>query len=252
VYRPKVAFEQELVWPRFHREIDGHEAFLQLDVGYGLTRRTTLLASIPLVADRSSTVAHVGIPQADYGTTGFGDFLVGARQGIVGGLVGGLSVKLPVARYHVRGDVGGSILDPTLQPGSGSWDFLASLQYGGRLRSWAADWSLVGSYQLNTENDLGYRFGDLALVALSASRTLKGPLAGSFQVKFVHEARHEFQGQNLPSTGSHFLYLAPGIRMRLPERSAVYALVQFLPYRYVNETQLAPRVAFLGGVQKTF
>jgi len=56
----------------------------------------------------------------------------------------------------------------------------------------------------------------------------------------------------VPSTGSQFLYLSPGLSMRLPDRSALYGLVQFLPYRYVNETQLAPHVALLGGIQKTF
>ncbi len=252
VYRPKVAFEQGIMWPRFHEEIDGHQAFLQADLAYGLTTRTTLLASVPLLADHSSTVAHPGIPADEYGTTGFGDVLFGFRQAIPAGFVGGVSVKLPNAGYRRGEDFDGSILDPTLQPGSGAWAYVGSLQRGGRISRAVVDWSIAGSYQLNAENDLGYRFGNIGLLAGSASTPVWGPLSASLQVKFVQEARHHYRGEDVPSTGSRFLYLSPGLRLRLPDRSALYGLVQFLPYRYVNETQRAPHVAFLGGVQKAF
>jgi hypothetical protein len=252
IRRPKVALEQGALWPGFHREIGGRDAFLQLDLAYGLAAGTTVLASVPLIADRSYTVAHVGIPEQRYGTRGPGDALLGVRQTLVKGLVGGLSVKLPTARYRTVGDVGGTILDPTLQPGSGSWDVAGSLQHGGRIARWAVDWSIAGSHQVNTENSLGYRFGNLTLAALSGSRRVAGPLGVSLQMKFVHEARHEFRGERVPSSGSRFLYVAPGFRLGLPDRAALYGLVQLLPYRHVNETQLAPRSSLLLGIQKTF
>ncbi len=251
VDRPKVALETGRIWPAFHRELGGHDSFLQLDLAYGLASRTTLLASVPVLADRSYSIAHAGIQQ-DYGTRGFGDALFGVRQAIVGGLVGGLSVKLPSARHRIGGDFDGTILDPTLQPGSGSWDFVSGLQYAGHVAPWLVDWSLTGSYQVNTGNDLGYRFGDLTVVAASASRTLKGPLAASLQLKFVHEGRHTFLDERVPSTGSRIGYLTPGLRLRLPDQASLYGLLQLVPYRYVNETQLAPRAAFLVGVSKTF
>ena len=48
------------------------------------------------------------------------------------------------------------------------------------------------------------------------------------------------------------LYVTPGLRLRLPDQTSLYGLVQLPPYRYVNETQLAVRAAFLVGVSKTF
>jgi len=90
------------------------------------------------------------------------------------------------------------------------------------------------------------------VVAASASRTLKGPLAASLQLKFVHEGRHTFLDERVPSTGSRIGYLTPGLRLRLPDQASLYGLLQLVPYRYVNETQLAPRAAFLVGVSKTF
>jgi hypothetical protein len=251
IYRPKVELELGLVYPAFHREIGGHESFLQLDLAYGLGTGTTLLASAPLFSERSYLIAHGGLAQ-EYGTRGFGDVLVGVRQSLgLRGLVGGFSVKLPTARYRFGGDFDGTILDPTLQPGSGSWDFVSSLQYGGRA-PFRIEWSLAGSYQVNTRNDLGYRFGNLGLLAATAHRPVAGPLEASFQLKFVDEARHQFLGEGVPSTGSRIFYLTPGLSLRLPDRTSFYGRFQIPSHRSVNETQLAPSAAFLVGVSKTF
>ena len=251
VIRPKVFLELGEILPGVHREIAGRESFLQVDFGYGVTSHTTLLASVPLLADRSFTIAHFGT-QADYNTQSVGDILVGAKQGLWRSLVGGLALKLPSGDSQRTGDYNGSILDPTLQPGSGSWDVVSSLQCSGRITDWRLDWTLVGSYQINTTNTLGYRFGNLGLVAAGAQRNLIGPLSGSLQVKFVEEARSVFLGQGVPSTGSRTGYLNPGLSVRLPTQTAIYGVVQFVPFRYVNEEQLAPRIAFLFGVSKTF
>src|SRR6059036_575494 len=48
VYVPKVAFTYGSIWPAFHREIEASESFLQMDLGYGLTPRLSLEASLPL------------------------------------------------------------------------------------------------------------------------------------------------------------------------------------------------------------
>lgn len=251
IYRPKVELELGRLIPAFHRELGGHESFLQLDLAYGLGAGTTLLLSAPVFSERSYLIAHGNIAQ-EYGTRGVGDLLVGVRQSLgLRGLVGGFSAKLPTGRHRLGGDVGETILDPTLQPGSGSWDFVTSLQYSGNA-PWRIGWSLAGSYQVNTRNDLGYRFGNLGLLAATAHRPVAGPLDASFQVKFVDEARHQFLGAGVPSTGSRILYLTPGLSLRLPDRTAFYGVFQIPARRSVNETQLAPSAAFLVGVSKTF
>ena len=50
VYVPKVAFTYGSIWPAFHREIEASESFVQMDLGYGLTSRLSLEASLPLHA----------------------------------------------------------------------------------------------------------------------------------------------------------------------------------------------------------
>jgi hypothetical protein len=250
VYRPKVSFENGTLWPAFHQETFGHESFLQVDAAYGLTKSTTLLASLPLLSDRSYAIAHVGI-QDEYGTNGMGDALVGVRQGLGrSGLVAGFAFKVPTGQHDLGGDFDGGILDPSLQPGTGSFDFVPSLLYSGRAFA-RTNWAATASYQITTSNDLGYRFGNLIVAAVSAGRPVVGGLFASLQVKLVYQGRSDFRGLPVPSTGGRFLFAAPGLRLRLPGKVFAYGVVQLLLDRYVNDMQLAPRGALLLGFSKT-
>jgi hypothetical protein len=251
VLRPKVDFARQRIIPGYHGERGGHEQFVQLDVSYGLTSRVTLLASAPLVAHRSYEVVHSQFEHI-YDTTSFGDVVVGARYALDRGsrVVAGLSAKLPTGRSALVSPFDGDIHDPMLQPGSGSADVVASLQTSRRALS--VDWAVSGSYQANTTNDLGYRFGNDTIATLSASRTLAAGLAASLQVKAFHKGRSVFVDEKVPSTGGRIVYLTPGLRWSSRGSTSLYAVVQVPAHRYVNEAQLAPRVGFLVGVARTF
>jgi hypothetical protein len=248
VLRPKLFLETGGILPDFHEERGGHEAYLQLDVGYGLTRRTSLQASIPLSTRRSYQISHVGFSQ-EYRTTGVGDMVLGVRQGL-GPFVAGFALKLPTGDYRRRPDFDGSVLDPMLQPGSGSVDVVGSLQRGFDLAG--LRWTAAATFQRNGVNDFSYRFGNEAIGAVSAGRTLVSRLSGSIQVKLYDQGRSVFRGREVVSTGATFVYLIPGVRWSFPAGASAYAYYQTLPYRRVNDAQVAPRDGFLVGVSKTF
>src|SRR5689334_16108266 len=58
VVRTKIDFEDGVLIPGYHRETGGYEAFLQLDGGYGLTDRLSLVTTIPLIVHRSFDHIH--------------------------------------------------------------------------------------------------------------------------------------------------------------------------------------------------
>jgi hypothetical protein len=250
VLRPKVDFERERIIPGYHGERGGHENFLQLDAAYGIARRLTLLASAPLLVHRSYDVVH-GQFEHQYETTGFGDMVVGARWAVdpAARVVAGLAVKLPTGDSRVVSPFDGGIHDPMMQPGTGSSDLAASVQAGKRALS--LDWAFSGSYQANTTNTLGYRYGNDLIGSLSASRTIAGGLSGSVQVKGFFKDRSTYRDEEVPSTGGTIVYLTPGLRWSAASTS-VYAFVQFPAYRYVNDQQLAPSIGVLVGVARTF
>jgi len=251
VYVPKVAFTYGSIWPAFHRQIKASESFVQLDLGYGLTSRLSLQASMPLNARREHTIAHFGITQR-YTTQGIGDALLGARFSLRPRLVAGFAVQLPTGRHRLDGDFDGSILDPSLQPGSGAVGFVGTLQQAGRIAPLDLGWSVAASYQANTRSDLDYRFGNAAILTLNLNRPVAGRLSASLQGKLFHQTRSVYLPHDVPSTGMTFFYLTPALHVDVPRGVSVYGYLQLPAYRYVNDMQLAPRAAFLTGFSKTF
>jgi hypothetical protein len=258
VLRPKVDFEDRRLVPGFHDELGGTDNFLQLDLAYGLGARSSIFVSMPILAARDFDIGHPPVLRETFSTTGNGDALLGLRyslhHGATDSLVGGLSVELPSGKHTLvspanRADSG--ILDPMLQPGTGSVDLGATLQYGRRLGG-AWDSTLAASFQYYTTNDLDYRWGQDTIVSASVSRPLFGAVSGSLQVKLAHKARARFLDQDVPGTGGRFVYLTPGLSVRAPGQLSVYGYLVTPVYRYVNEAQLGPRAGFVFGLSRSF
>ena len=259
VTRPKIDFENELVRPGFHQDLGGHSRFLQVDAAYGLTGRTTLLASAPVITRRSYEVGHPPGLTEIYDTWGLGDTLVAARHSLVAGpelsvVVGG-GLELPTGEYRLVTpealfDVG--VLDPMLQPGSGSWDLVANAQVARRMNDEGTDLTAAFSYQANTTNDLDYSYGDDAIASLAVAHPFGSHVRGSMQLKWTHRGRSTYRGEGVDSTGGTIVYAIPGLVASVPGRLSVYMFLPVPVYRYVNETQVAPRLSFVAGVARTF
>jgi hypothetical protein len=190
-----------------------------------------------------------------YDTWGFGDVVAGARQAIplpfAGSAVASLALKLPTGKSDLIDDFDGQPLDPMLQPGTGSLDVLFGGHYSRKITSPRLDVSVSGSYQANTTNGRGYRFGNEAIASLGLARPLGGSLVLSAQAKWMREGRDAFRGLEVPSTGATFAYVIGGLRLfRGP--FSYYAIAHAPFYRNVNETQLGPRAGVLAGLSRTF
>jgi hypothetical protein len=259
VNRPKVDFENQIVRPGFHQDLGGTSRFLQLDVGYGLTGRTTALASAPILTHRDYDIGHPPALTENYETWGLGDTLVGVRHSFIAGgslsVVGGIGVELPTGDYRLVSpealfDIG--VLDPMLQPGRGSFDALLSVQCAKRLGVRDLDLTAAFSYQANTTNDLDYRYGNDAIASLSLAGPLASWLRASLQVKYANRGRSDYRGEGVESTGGKIVYAIPGLSVPLPSRLSVYLFVPVPVYRYVNETQVAPRISLVAGLSRMF
>jgi hypothetical protein len=256
VVRPKVDFENGGLRPGYHRETGGREAFLQLDGTYGLSARLTLVATVPVINHRSYDHLHpagsstAGFAAVPFTSEGFGDIWAGARYALTSHVVAGASIKAPTGSYREHGGFDGTIDDPMLQPGTGSWDVLASLL--GQARVAGVDGSLSGSYMRAGNNGLDYRFGDEAIVAMGAARHATHNLVASVQLKAHRRGRSEYQSSGVPSTGETSAHIVPGLRLDNADHTSVYVFVQVPLYRRVNEQQLATRASVLIGVAKAF
>lgn len=254
VSRPRVDYDRGRLLANYHRDLDSSHSGIQIEAAFGIGLRTTLYASAPVLTLRSHQVGH-GNVVTPYETWGVGDAVFGARQAIglpfAGTALASLALKLPTAKTGLIDDFDQRPLDPMLQPGSGSLDVLFSGQYSRLLSSPRLDVSLSVSYQANTTNERGYRFGNEAIASLGLSRPLGRSFAVSATAKWMREGRDGFLGQAVSSTGMTVFYLNGGLRL-FQGPMVYYAVAQLPVHRYVNETQLAPKTAVLLGVSRGF
>ncbi|HZN55001.1 MAG TPA: hypothetical protein VFB67_06725 [Candidatus Polarisedimenticolaceae bacterium] len=257
---PAIDFESREIEPDHHREIRTQNTQLQVDLAYGLTSRVSLVGSLPLYVERDHEHFHeVGTPEEEFsnadGTSGFGDVRVGARYAfLVGGrdlLIGTAAVKAPTGAYKLL-DHEGAINEPTIQPGTGSWDGIVALNYVHHPFPSPFEWFVSGSGRFNRRNPLDYRVGDEALVS-GGFNWAKGPRwVFGLQVNARHAGRDDYLGEGVPSTGSDSIALTPGVRLHTNEGAEIYGYLQLPVYQDVNESQLAPRAGFVIGISKSF
>jgi hypothetical protein len=257
---PKVDFEEGVLLPDHHREERTQVTSFQLDLAYAATGRLTLLAGLPLLIDKDHEhFDDAGEPEEHFvgtdGTRGFGDLTVGIRAGLLVKpkdlLTGDLSLELPTGAYRLH-DSEGDINEPTIQPGSGSYDILAALQYSHHPFPSPFEWFVSSSYRLNRENDLRYKIGDEALVSAGVDHGSGGKLQWSVQINARRAARDQFFGDDVPSTGSTYVNLTPGLGITSAGGTRLYGYVQVPVYQNVNEAQLAPVFSLILGVSKAF
>jgi hypothetical protein len=252
VVRPKVFIEEQRLVEGYHQDEDASENFFQLDFAWGAFSRATVFASLPVFGQRYSVVGHGGVETA-YNVKGLGDLVVGGRYALIAGpqrsLVASLGVKVPTGQNDVIDPYDQTILDPTMQPGTGAGDLITAL-------SWSAtagpmQWTLSGSYQWNTTNGDNYKFGNEGIAAVTAGRAF-GRFSPSLQLKLWNRPRSVFVDEDVPSTGGTIVYLNGGLRHTSADGLGFYGFLLVPVYRYVNDPQLAPRYSFLVGLSKTF
>ncbi len=257
---PKIDFENEVIEPDHHREISTRNTMLLLDLAYGINSRVSVFGVLPLVVDKNHEhFDDVGTPDEHFtntdGTRGFGDVALGARYALLVKandlLMGSVSAKIPTGAYKLL-DSGGAVNEPTIQPGTGSYDGLLTLYYVRHQFPKPVEWFVSGSERINGRNSLEYRVGNETVASFGVSYAASQRWVFSGQLNGRHAGRDDYRGEGVPSTGSDSLSLAPGIRFRTGDRLELYGYLQLPVYQNVNEAQLAPRAGFIAGFSKSF
>jgi hypothetical protein len=257
---PKINFEERIIEPGHHREISTRNSLLQLDLAYGITSRLGVFGVLPLLVEKDHEhVDGVGTPDEHFtngdGTRGFGDVALGVRYALLVKaddlLMGSVSAKLPTGASKLR-DGEGAINEPTIEPGSGSYDGVVSLYYAHHGFPSPVEWFVSGSGRINGRNALDYRVGREEVVSGGVSYAPRQRWVVSLQANARHAGRDDYRGLAVPSTGSRALTVSPGVRFRSGDRFELYGYVQVPVYQKVNESQLAPRAGFVVGVSRSF
>ena len=260
VLTPKIDFEGGTIEPDHHREISTRNLLVRLELAYGVGSRWTLAAALPIVNQRDHEhFDHVGEPEEFFtrqdGASGFGDVRLGVRHAFLqrpkNRLSGTVFLKAPTGDWRLRDSEGG-INEPTIQPGSGSWDWIASADYG---HDWVAGrhgFFVTLLRRVNAGNDLDYEFGDETQAGFGVQARAGDRVVWMGQINLRRTDRDRFRGETVPATGSTLVNLTPGVRLESPRGGAVTLHVAVPIYQDVNEAQLAPGVGVMLGFTHTF
>ncbi len=141
-------------------------------------------------------------------------------------------VKIPTGATDKLDDTG-EFLDAHIQPGTGSWNFLAGLTFNYVKNRFGLTSSLL--YSINTTGESGdddYRFGNW----LNAEVTAKYPIVSGKRNLFLSlglngefRGKEEINNVTLSNTGGEVLYLAPGLQFMFSRRFVLEASV-FYPF----------------------
>jgi len=262
---PRVDFENRVIILDHHREHRTINMLSQLDLSYGITPNLTLAIAVPFAnrrlhehdddVDLAAAPPQPGVFVNTDGTDGFGDVAITARYALHAGsrhlLVAGAGIKFPTGEYQLK-DTEGRINEPTLMPGTGSWDGLFSLNGSYQLVPHVVDGFASLSYRLATENDLDYERGDTTVFTAGLSAIATEAITVSAQVNTVFQGRDQFMGQDVPSTGSTSVFITPGVRLNIADTTSLYSHLQLPVFEDVNEVNLVPEYALQMGVTHTF
>jgi hypothetical protein len=257
---PQIDFETETIEPDHHEEIGTRNTMVLLNLAYGITSRVSVFGALPLLVGKAHDhFDDVGTPDEhftnDDGTSGFGDVVLGARYALLVKandlLMGSLAVKVPTGPYKLL-DSEGAIGEPTLQPGTGSYDGLITLYYVRHEFPSKFEWFVSASERINGRNSLEYSIGDETVFTGGVGYAAGERWVFSLQLNARHAGRDDYRGQGVPSTGSDSISLSPGIRFGSANGLQLYGYFQVPIYQDVNEAQLAPRTGLVVGFSKRF
>lgn len=257
---PKVNFEDGEIEPDHHREISTYNYLVSASISIGVSQRVSVGVDLPLYLDREHEhFDEVGTPEETFtnqdGTTGFGDIRLSGRWAALSGTkdlvtLGG-GIKVPTGPYRLL-DSEGSINEPTIQPGTGSWDPFLTFYYDHQWVPARWEYFLSGSYTLRTENPLDYDFGNLTLVNAGVRFSPNTRCVLSVQLNGQASPHDFFDGHLVASTGSRLISLTPGIMLYGGSGLGFYFHAAIPVYQDVNEAQLAPRTALIAGLSLSF
>jgi len=232
----------------------------ELSAFYGFTERFLVLLNVPLRKTRGDgelVQGPGGQPESEHstgGATGLGDVSVLGRYTVYTRhtldsttlLAGALGVKLPTGSTSQHNNQG-EYLDAHLQPGTGSTDLLLGVSANHVMRRYSVSANLLASVTGEGETgDSSHRFGDSLnydvtgkyRVSSSLTDQSSNELFFALGVNGEYRRREKLDGDTVPDSGGHTVYLTPGIQYVAGRHWVFESTWQYAVYHDLNETQL--------------
>ncbi len=255
--------------PGDHDEVYTVNRVHRLNASIGLTDRLSVDVLLPFVSRSHQHIDNEsGSPELEtWDLHGLGDLTVQARYAFfkpetvtrptLSAILGG---KFLTGAHHETNE-DGTEAEPGVQPGTGSYDLILG---GSSLQSFSVP--MIGgaygvlpvftslTYQWNGKGNENYRLGNTLLVNLGTAYPLAQRLSLLAQVNARVRERDDAGDttEQVERTGGEFVYVSPGLEVRLGEAWTATALIQVPVYQRVNVIQLTSDYNVIGSFSYRF
>ena len=249
--------------PHHHDEVLTQNRNLLATLDYTLNQDWGMNVLLPIVDRHHDHIHnHAGgqIPES-WDFTRIGDMRVMARRRltsredptshVLATSAVSLGVKLPTGQTNVR-NAEGELAERSLQPGSGTTDFVAGASYSVALPDRDLSWFVQGLTQLPMNERDEYRPGHRFNVDLGGRYDANERLGVLLQLNALFKARDRGADAEPEDTGGKFLFLSPGVSYAFSRQLQAYAFIQLPLYQDVNGLQLVARHAIAIGLNTRF
>ncbi len=221
---------------------------LFLQIGYGVGEKLSIAALISYVFLEEEILTSS--PVIRFNSHGIGDMLLLGSYKILNrnqaSLALGTGIKIPTGKTNKTG-INDFILPPTLQPGTGSIDFLAFLNYSTAVsfrKQANLNVSMTFRYHTETQqfsNVELYQFGNVLQTVIGYADQLhigKMFLSPSINIRLRYSAEDSVNNNLNNNTGGIWLTLDPGLGFNL-NPNFILSVNESIPvYRNLNGFQL--------------
>ena len=220
-----------------------------MQADYGVSENFSLSGLFTYINQERNISAYQGATNT-VSASGIGDALLLIKYNLVPltilkeqELSFGLGTKIPLGKSDLTSN--GLLLPADMQPGTGSWDFILWSYYSqGRLFELPLNLVINFSYRQNGTNERfgnnngSYKFGNELITQLGFGYRTDLPIDFTLLTRMRITGKDHFLENPIPNTGGNWLYLVPGINIKV-YRSIVFRLTSEIPiYRNLNGTQL--------------
>lgn len=248
--------------PAHHDEVRTINRNVLTTLDYGFNENLGITAVVPVV-DRSHTHIHNHHGEQIVETwnfTALGDIRVigryqtyfgemsGERAGFAGVTAG---FTLPTGATDISNGTG-AVAERSLQPGTGTTQFVATAYYRQALPVVNSQWYAQAAVQAPLNESSGYKPGTQWAVDLGYRYDVNDALGVNLQLNYVWKGRDSGPEAEPEDSGSRTLAVAPGITWALSPTTQVYGFVSLPVYQNVNGVQLTADWSVVAGISVQF
>lgn len=229
---------------------------------YGVTDKLNVSLIVPFVSKSETATTNSSTLKQNAGALGdislLAQYLIATKDAIQ--LMAGLGFKVPTGATQLTAESTDIVLQPTLQPGTGSFDyfFLTKATFLlPKVHGFSIEQTL--SYQLTTPGSnfaahSSYEFGNEFLwfnsfvYQFAINKTINTP---TLTLKLSNLKPIKIENITDPNSGGTWLYVSPGWNVALTEMLSLFAQAEIPIFRNPNGFQLITKYKFNTGISIT-